>query len=151
VEHLEALFQAVATIKQLCVIAEPLQSFLLAVVVPNVEVVRARLAAPTDAHCVSEQAEQLILQDIACVALREKLQGFETPRGLILTLNPFTVSGFLVFLHLVRSGAVAQPATALLCSCVLRFVAHHYRKADNGLLTGSIKVVRLLEVVCEAW
>lgn len=94
VEHLESLYSGCATVRQVCVHADSLQSFLVAIVVPNADVLRAQLGLSASVSvaemCALEAVENAILLDMARLALREKLQGYETPRGLILTDTAFT-------------------------------------------------------------
>ncbi len=75
-----------AVVKQIYVYGNSKRSYLLAVVVPELEVVHQQLGtAPTAA-----QVKNLIRDELNQVAQKEELKKFEVPRNLILEYEPFT-------------------------------------------------------------
>lgn len=119
VEHLESLYGGCATVSQICVHAEPVESFLVAVVVPNADVVRMQLhlgpEVSSEALCAMPAVEECILREMAAVALREQLQGFEMPRGLLLTPVAWTSENGLMTgsIKVDRRAIAARFATEL--------------------------------------
>jgi fatty acid CoA ligase FadD9 len=91
-EHLESVFGGIPCVAQICVHADSLQSFLLAVVVPNYDLLRrgasggsGRSEEELRATCGPQ-----ILAEIAKCAVSHKLAGYECPRGLLLSPVEFT-------------------------------------------------------------
>lgn len=97
-------------IAQCFVHGDSLQSYLVAVVVPDEEPVRTWAAqrangdnsdpclatASMEQLCQDSQLHQAILQQIQEVSKEAKLQGFETVRAIFVETNPFTVENDLV-------------------------------------------------------
>ena len=76
VEQLESIFTSCPLVEQIIVHADPLQNFVVAIVVPNESLKVRQQATETN------DEEMLILQEIASVSVDHSLQGFEVPRGI---------------------------------------------------------------------
>lgn len=79
-------------IQQIFVYGSSYRSFLLAVVVPDLDVARAQLG-----HDASDaELRQLVLDEIKAVARKAELKNFEIPRDVILEREPFTYENGLL-------------------------------------------------------
>ncbi len=88
-EHLESVFGGIPSIAQICVHADSLQSFLVAVVVPNYALFRKENPSLADVE-IAATCGNFILAEIAKCALSHKLAGYECPRGLLISPLEFT-------------------------------------------------------------
>jgi fatty acid CoA ligase FadD9 len=81
-----------AVIKQIYVYGNSARSYLLAVVVPDMDIVATRIGAnPSEAALKS-----LIREEMQNVARNEKLKTFEVPRDFIIEMEPFTFENGLL-------------------------------------------------------
>ncbi len=94
--RLEGVYSArSAFIRQIYLYGNGLRSYLLAVVVPDVEAARAHLRQ--DAGEPDDDAlEQLVRDEVNRVALEEGLRGYEVPRDFIIEREPFTYENGLL-------------------------------------------------------
>lgn len=83
VEHLESVYSSIPLVSQICVHADPLQSFLIAIVVPNASVMKSDEVSP-------EKLETTLLSLLAACSVKHKLQTYECPRGVLISPVEFT-------------------------------------------------------------
>lgn len=99
-EQLEATFVSCESVGQICVHADTLRSFVVAVVVPNFAFVKKKLHLPDgtshESICALPACYELILADVAKRAVECSLQAFECPRALVLTHVEFTATNGLL-------------------------------------------------------
>jgi fatty acid CoA ligase FadD9 len=83
-------------IAQIYVYGNSARSFLVAVVVPNMDIVRDRLGAEPDAEAI----RSLIRSELKAVGTAENLRSFEIPRDFIVEMEPFShENGLLSSVH----------------------------------------------------
>jgi fatty acid CoA ligase FadD9 len=91
VEHLESIYSDCDAVSQICINANPLMNFVVAIVVPAFEILRVQFPLLSDEEMVSsKEIAMKILSELAEAAVEHEFQGFECPRGLILALEPWT-------------------------------------------------------------
>jgi long-chain acyl-CoA synthetase len=109
-EKIENIVSHCPLIAQCFVHGDSLQSYLVAIVVPDEDPVRAWAARCTNGDspsqslatqsmeqlCRNDQLHQEILRQIQEVSMSARLQGFETVRAIYLEPNPFTVENDLI-------------------------------------------------------
>lgn len=83
---------ASAVIQQMYIYASSMRSFLLAVVVPDMNVVRDMLAREPS----EDELRQLIQTDIQTIARKSDVKSFEIPRDIIIEREPFTLENGLL-------------------------------------------------------
>lgn len=92
ISPLEALFEGSALIRQIYVYGSGYRSYLLAVVVPHLEVAASVLGhAPDD-----QELAELLLAELKSIGSREQLRSFEVPRQLIIERVPFSFENGLL-------------------------------------------------------
>ncbi|WVY99190.1 hypothetical protein V8G54_031341 [Vigna mungo] len=100
-EHLENVYGITPIVEDIWVYGNSLKSMLVAVVVPNEEVVNKW--AYTNGHissfpklCSLDQLSKYVLSELKLTAERNKLRGFEHIKGVILEAQPFDMERELV-------------------------------------------------------
>lgn len=101
-EKIENVLMHSPFISQIFVYGDSLQSSLVAIVVPEEEVVMSWAAkteakkAPFTEHCQSSLLSDVIMLDIRRLSMDNGLHGFETPKAIALDSNPFSLENGLL-------------------------------------------------------
>ena len=92
-QRIESIYVSIPIIQQICVYGNTLMDSILAIVVVDSIEIHKRAAVSgvsTESLLYSVSLQQEILDLITEIAEKEKLESFNIPSGLILTLEPFT-------------------------------------------------------------
>jgi long-chain acyl-CoA synthetase len=101
-EYLENIFLESVYVEQMYIHGDPLKSFLIAIISPNMESV-IQLARDNNIHYTSIQElislksiKQLIMRDLHSIGSKQNLQPYQIPKNVLLISDQFTTESGLL-------------------------------------------------------